>query len=235
MRIFFTLFVLVLLSGFSAGATNYYVNSNFGNDTNSGKTKDDAWETLKNLEQEIFLPGDSILFAKGSAYTGGFIFSCSGTEGKPITFSSYSVEAETIIKTDRKELTPIFKKYGAGPAPAFTNPKWDVLNGNIFRIEASYIVIDGLYFHDNTNPPGSDKNNKNVQKLGAVYLALKTHDNVVKNCEFRNSPVGIKIKGTHNKIMYNYLHDSSEMMAQSWGTIAIMVVSRDNEISYNRI
>ena len=79
--------------------------------------------------------------------------------------------------------------------PAFTNPDWNILNGNIFQIHGSYIIIDGLYFHDNTNPPGSDRKNKNVQKLGAVYLALGTPHNIVRNCEFYNSPVGIKIKG----------------------------------------
>ncbi|WP_345947602.1 hypothetical protein ABDD95_12160 [Mucilaginibacter sp. PAMB04274] len=216
-------------------ATNYYVNSKAGDDTNSGTTKDQAWKGLTNLQKDHFLPGDSILFAKGSTYTGGFIFTSSGTAAKPIVFSSYSVGADIILKTPRTELTPYFEKYGAGPPPSFTNPTWETLNGNIFRIEASYIVIDGLYFHDNTNPPGSDKNNKNVQKMGAVYLALNTRYNTVKNCEFFHTPVAVKVKGTHNLITRNYMHDASEMMAYSWGPIAIMVVSGHNEISHNRI
>ncbi len=110
-------------------------------------------------------------------------------------FSNYSVGADVITTTPREKLENIFIKYGADPLPAFTNPDWNILNGNIFQIHGSYIIIDGLYFHDNTNPPGSDRKNKNVQKLGAVYLALGTHHNIVRNCEFYNSPVGIKIKG----------------------------------------
>ncbi|MBA3631823.1 MAG: hypothetical protein H0W58_03265 [Acidobacteria bacterium] len=226
--------LFIFLFNLQANAANYYVNSRFGNDDNSGTTKETAWKSLKNLSRK-FLPGDNILFARGSAYTGGFVFTSSGTAEKPIVFSSYAVEADVILKTPRKELTPFFEKYGGGPAPSFTNPDWKVLNGNIFRIEGSYVVIDGLYFHDNTNPPESDHKNKNVQKLGAVYLALGTHHNVVKNCEFFHTPVGIKVKGTDNLITRNYLHDATVMMARSWGPIAIMIVSGRNEISFNRI
>lgn len=218
-----------------ANATNYYINSNYGDDNNTGTNKDQAWKSLNNLNRDLFKAGDSILFAKGSSYKGGFIFKNSGVPNRPIVFSTYAVSADIVLNNDRKQLTPFFEKYGAGQAPRFTNPDWSVLNGNIFRIEGSYIVIDGFYFHDNANPPGSDKYNKNVQKLGTIYLALNTQHNVVKNCEFVNTPVGIKIKGTHNLITHNYLHDTYQMMAQSWGPIAIMVVSSHNEIAYNRI
>ena len=228
-------FYTLMLVGIRAGATNYYINSKTGSDTNTGNSKEQAWKSLANLGKNKFGPGDSILFARGSAYTGGVIFTSSGSATKPIVISHYSVGANVILKTPRTDLTPIFEKYGAGPAPAFSNPDWNVLNGNVFRIEGSYVVIDGLYFHDNTNPPGSDKKTKNVQKLGAVYLAFGTHHQVVKNCEFFHTPVGIKIKSTHSLITRNYLHDASAMMAYSWGPIAIMVVSGNNEISHNKV
>src|SRR6185437_5364616 len=186
-------------------------------------------------EQHDFQPGDSILFAKGSAYRGGFIFHSSGAPGRPIVFSSYSADARIVRSTPRGELGDRFIRYGAGPLPSFTNPDWNILSGNIFRLEASYIVVDGLYFHDNTNPPGSDRFNKNVQKMGAVYLALGTHHNVIRNCEFFHTPVAIKIKGSYNLITHNYLHDATDTLAHSWGPMAIMVVKPHNEISYNRI
>jgi hypothetical protein len=226
--------ILTFLLGGQAQAATYYVNSRTGSDDNAGTTKETAWKTLENLDGS-FLPGDRILFARGSSYTGGVVFSSSGTVTQPIVLSSYGVEADVVLKTPRQELGPIFDMYGAGPAPAFTNPDWSVLNGNIFRIQGSYVVVDGLYFHDNTNPPDSDHRNKNVQKLGAVYLAPGTHHNVVTNCEFVRTPVGIKVKGTDNLVTRNYLHDATEMMARSWGPIAIMIVSRRNEISFNRI
>ncbi len=150
-------------------ANSYYINSRWGNDANTGGTKDNAWESYKNLEKNSFLPGDSILFANGSEYKGGFVFNSSGTSEKPIVFSNYSVGEDIITTTPREKLSNIFVKYGAGPLPAFINPDWNILNGNIFQIHGSYIIIDGLYFHDNTNPPNSDRKNKNVQKLGAIY------------------------------------------------------------------
>lgn len=229
------IYAAALFSSFTAAATSYYVNSLVGDDNNKGTSKEWAWKTVKNLEQGIFKPGDSILFAKGSSYTGGFTFTCSGAHGKPIVFSSYSAGADIVLTNDRRKLQDLFTRYGAGRAPAFSNPDWNVLNGNIFRIEGSHIIIDGLYFHDNTNPPGSDRNNKNVQKMGAVFLSLGTHHNIVRNCEFYNTPVAVKIKGKYNLVSHNYFHDTYERMAQSWGPIAIMIVSPYNEIAYNRI
>ena len=229
-----SLLLFILLLNFQATAANYYINSNVGNDAGSGTSKETPWKSLKNLNGK-FQPGDHILFASGSAYTGGFVFKSSGTAEKPIIFSSYSLDTDVILKTERKDLAPLFVKYGAGPAPSFTNPDWNVLNGNVFRIEGSYITIDGLYFHDNTNPPDSTKQNQNVQKLGAIYLALNTQHNVVKNCEFFHTPVGIKVKGTDNLIARNYLHDATEMMASSWGPIAIMITASRNEVAYNHV
>ncbi len=229
------LFLSMFFTSQCAVANSYYINSRWGNDINTGTTKDMAWQTCNNLEKNKFFPGDSILFANGSSYTGGFVFNSSGTAEKPIVFSNYSVDADVILKTDRTKLQPLFVRYGAGRNPSFSNPDWNILNGNVFRIEGSYIVIDGLYFHDNTNPPNSNRTNKNVQKMGAVYLALGTHHNIVRNCEFYNSPVGVKIKGRHNLITRNYFHDAYDSMAHSWGPIAIMIVTPYNEISYNKI
>jgi hypothetical protein len=235
--IFFRAFIVVSFLWIcnTAIAATYYINSRVGDDRNTGDSRDAAWKTLKNLEQNIFKAGDSILFAKGSQYTGGFVFACSGTPERPIVFSSYSVGPDVILNTDRSKLQDIFIRYGAGREPSFSNPDWNVLNGNVFRIEGSNIVLDGLYFHDNANPPNSDRTNKNVQKMGAVYLGLRTDHNIIRNCEFYNSPVGVKIKGRHNRITHNYFHDAYDTMAHSWGPIAIMVVSPYNEIAYNKI
>lgn len=218
-----------------ATATTYYINSRWGNDSKNGTSKENAWAGFANLEKNKFYPGDSILFAKGSSYNGGFIFKSSGAANKPIVFSNYSAGEDLVISTPREKLQDLFIKYGAGTLPAFTNPDWQILNGNIFRVHGSYIIIDGLYFHDNTNPPNSDHKNKNVQKMGAVYIALGAHHNVVRNCEFFHSPVAIKIKGSYNIITHNYIHDATDTMAHSWGPIAIMIVKPHNEICYNRI
>lgn len=216
-------------------ATVYYINSLAGSDDFPGTSPYTPWKSLQRLETHPFLPGDSILFAMGSAYTGGFVFDSSGSPGKPIVFSTYHAGPELIRNNHRSVLKDSLVLHGAGRARAFSNPDWNVLHGNVFRIEGRHIVLDGLYFHDNARPPGSNRQNKNVQKMGAVYLAPGSSHIIVRDCEFYNSPVGIKVKGSHNLITRNYLHDVYQPLAQSWGPIAIMVVSPYNEISYNTV
>ena len=91
-------------------AETFIINSRIGNDNNTGTTKEAIWKSLKNLEKNIFKPGDSILFAKRSSYTGGFVFNSSGSAEKPIVFSNYSVGADIITSTPREILSNIFVK-----------------------------------------------------------------------------------------------------------------------------
>nr|MQY79564.1 hypothetical protein [Bacteroidota bacterium] len=93
---------------FSTGATNYFINSRIGNNSNDGISKESPWMNLVNLGKGIFQPGDSILFANGTSYKGGFIFSCSGTAAKPIVFSGYSLGPDIIITTPRNQLDSLF-------------------------------------------------------------------------------------------------------------------------------
>ncbi|CAN5753657.1 hypothetical protein BH11GEM1_BH11GEM1_04550 [soil metagenome] len=197
----------------TAAAATYHMDSQTGSDAAEGTTPPTAWRTLDALSGRRFAPGDSILFARGSQFTGGFVLSSSGTTQRPIVLSSY----------------------GTGAAPAFTNPTWAVLNGNIIRVLGSHVVISGLYFRDNTNPPTDENSHHDVQKMGAVFLATRADSNVVRDCEFVRSPVAIKVKGSYNLITRNYLHDASQQMQKTWGAIAIMIVGPHNEISYNRI
>lgn len=229
------LLIGLLLIATEIKATNYYINNRVGNDDDNGTTKDTPWKSFKNIQERKFMPGDSILFAKGSKYNGGFIFNSSGSPGKPIVIGAYSAGSDIVINNPRSELSDLLVRYGAGRAPSFSNPDWNLLNGNVIRIEGSYVTVDGLYFHDNANPPSSNHQNKNVQKMGAVYLGLQANHNIIRNCEFSNSPVGIKVKGSYNLITRNYLHDTYDRMAHSWGPIAIMIVSPYNEVSFNRI
>lgn len=235
--ILFNFILLITFSNISTKGvpTTYYINSKQGNDNNSGISKNEPFKSLVKLEQDIFKPGDSILFACGSEYKGGFIFECSGNKDNPIVIASYSTTPELILSTPRNKLDSLFEKHGAGPPPSFSNSEWNILAGNIFHIKGSYVILESLYFHDNTYPPGSDRINKNVQKMGAVYLAPGADNCIIRNCEFYNTPVAIKIKSSHNTISHNYFHDATGKLAYSWGPIAIMITKPYNEICYNRI
>jgi hypothetical protein len=62
--------VLPCLWGSAASAADYDVDSGSGDDANSGHSANAAWRSLAALNRVIFKPGDSILLAAGSRYTG---------------------------------------------------------------------------------------------------------------------------------------------------------------------
>ncbi|HLP75369.1 MAG TPA: right-handed parallel beta-helix repeat-containing protein, partial [Candidatus Paceibacterota bacterium] len=78
---------------FLARAETYYIDSRSGDDASSGKAKRQAWKTLARVNQEMFRPGDRILFKAGTRYTGQLRPQGSGTIGngkaKPIVIASY--------------------------------------------------------------------------------------------------------------------------------------------------
>ncbi|WP_052444463.1 right-handed parallel beta-helix repeat-containing protein [Flammeovirga sp. OC4] len=76
-------------------AKTYYVNFEKGNDKNKGTSKKAPWKTLWKVNQQVFKPGDEILFAAGTAYNGQLNPKGSGTK-------------EAVIKIDR---------YGKGENP----------------------------------------------------------------------------------------------------------------------
>jgi hypothetical protein len=110
----------------NANATEYYVNSISGKDSNPGTSSDTPWKSISKVESTQLQPGDVINFARGSEWEKRewetvFLIDDSGTESKPITF----------------------RAYGEGKLPVFSNGG-QVWNKGI-KITASYIIIEGLH------------------------------------------------------------------------------------------
>ncbi len=109
-----------------------------------------------------------------------------------------------------------------------------MLNGNVIQIKGSYIVVDGLHFHDGTASP--TVKDEDVLRVADVFIAKGADHNVIRNSEVNNSPVGFHICGQFNLITRNYLHDTTRYLAgANWGPIGIILSNANNEISYNRI
>lgn len=188
----------------------FYVAS-YGNDANPG-TKESPWRTFTPVNDHTFAPGDTVYFARGSSFSGGLLIKCSGTLDKPITFTAY----------------------GSGPAPRFINPDLSVINGNMIQMRGSHIIIDGLYFHDglSANP---DKG-VGARQVGTVFITLGADNNIIKNCEMENCPIGVQCYGQNCLITQNHIHDCNRFLSfPNWGPIGIMVATSNNEISYNKI
>ncbi|KRE98426.1 hypothetical protein ASG89_05300 [Paenibacillus sp. Soil766] len=111
--------LLVAPASVSAAATTYYVDSDAGNDTNTGISSASPWKTLAKVNSITFGAGDKVLFKSGSSWTGTLQPNGSGSSGSPI----------------------IFDKYGSGPNP--------VLNGagaasTVYLYNVQYITVQNL-------------------------------------------------------------------------------------------
>jgi len=69
-------------------ATDYFISAN-GNDSNKGTSEKTPWKSINKINETQLKPGDRILFHCGDEFFGELKISVSGTEKKPIVFSSY--------------------------------------------------------------------------------------------------------------------------------------------------
>ncbi len=135
-----TLFSCVSFSStaVSAVGTTYYIDSDSGNDANSGLTPDSAWSTLKKASEKTYSAGDKILFKAGGIYTGSFTAKGDGSAENPITISSYG-------DTDKDGL-PLFMTRKEKPVIMLHNVNgWTVENLEITAPNGSgiYMLADG--------------------------------------------------------------------------------------------
>jgi hypothetical protein len=200
-------------------ATQYFLNSAIGADTNPG-TQAQPWKTLERANKQEFQPGDRLNFARGTHYVGSLKISQSGTETAPITLSAY----------------------GKGAAPKLSNPFFSISMGRIIEVFGSYIVIENLYLHDTPTSPPDDppvhwklsQQHKNVTNLAAIFIDKGASHVTVRNNEFVNAVVGVRVRGSHSLVANNYLHDAAKITEQ-WGAIAISIVGPHNEVAYNLV
>ena len=214
--VIFTYSAVILFYGYqlsaapSDGRDNFYV-AEHGDDANPG-SKELPWKTLTVVNEFEFNPGDSIFFARGSSFYGGFTVHESGTADSPITFTAY----------------------GVGQAPKFTNRSYQVQKGRVIQIDGSHIVIDGLYFYDTV--PANKNRGLTARKAGAIFISPDAEHTVIKNCEIENCPMGIQAMAQHTIITHNYVHDCNRFLSYPyWGPVGIMVCNSNIEISYNKI
>ncbi len=93
-KIFF--FLLFANLNFSVKATNYYINTALGIDTNEGTDKTQSWKTISPLINIQLKPSDSILFATGQKFVGMLsVINVKGLAQHPVVICSYSYKGNT--------------------------------------------------------------------------------------------------------------------------------------------
>jgi hypothetical protein len=190
----------------------YYIDSQFGDDNNSGSSKDSPWKSHTMVDSAALQPGDTVYFARGSAWTGGIQIDSSGTEGQPIVLTNY----------------------GTGELPKFSNPNWSDHTGNAIRFAGDYLVADGLYFHNVPPPPRGHF--ETVWSAGALRLLLGADHCIIRNCYFNVVPKAIQSHGEYTLITHNTMIGQQVLLgSQYWGPIGIQIGIGNQEICYNTI
>ncbi len=90
------IFSVILLNTFNSHSTNYYLSTS-GDDSKSGTSPAQAWKSLKQLNDFVPKPGDSILFRRGDEWSGTIAVNMWGFEGKPVVYGAYGRGAKPRI------------------------------------------------------------------------------------------------------------------------------------------
>ncbi|MFC5531433.1 S-layer homology domain-containing protein [Cohnella yongneupensis] len=91
---------LISINPIAASASSlhsYYVDSVNGNDSNSGTSPANAWQTLNKVNSADFVPGDQILFKAGGSWNGQLTIDDSGYGADRITYDKYGDGPKPII------------------------------------------------------------------------------------------------------------------------------------------
>jgi hypothetical protein len=204
--------ICILCANSVQAQTTYYIDSQKGDDNNDGLSKNTAWKSHTMVESANLQPGDTVYFARRSAWTGGLQIDASGSDGNPI----------------------IFTNYGSGELPKFSNPNWSDNTGNAIRFNGDYLIADGLYFYN--VPPPSSGDFITVWSAGALRLLLGADHCIIRNCYFDTVPKAIQSHGEYTLITHNTMIGEQVLLgSQYWGPIGIQLGIGNQEICYNTI
>ena len=79
----------------------FYVSSMHGDDTNSGQTPEDAFRSLRKINQLEIQPGDQIFLERGSVFIGEYLhLYAGGTKEVPVVVDAYGEGALPRIEAD---------------------------------------------------------------------------------------------------------------------------------------
>jgi hypothetical protein len=201
-----------------AVATTYYVDSQDGDDLDSGRSAADAWKSHTKAQQAKLLPGDIVMFKRGSQFSGPVHITQSGTPTAPIVLTAY----------------------GEGDSPEFTNPDDRNMNGNCIRISGSHVIIERLHFHD-TPPTRHPDRVKSIFRMGAVLNMHGACHNIIRYNTFKRCTKAIQSTGEFTLITHNKMEGPSHPLwnrtgaSGAWGPMGIQLGIGNQEVSYNTI
>ncbi len=103
----------------------YYIDSENGDDFNDGMSAEGAWKSLNRVNEQKFLPNDSILLRRDRFYRGTITLKWSGKKGMPIVIGAFGegvppfIAGSVSVKVWRK-----LSEKDIWWSPASVNPVW---------------------------------------------------------------------------------------------------------------
>ncbi len=171
-----------LLGTMSVHATNYYVDSSLGADTNSG-SETTPWKTLAKVNSARLLPGDKVFFKRGGVWAETLTPPASGVDGSPI----------------------IFDAYGSGDLPTITGK----INGDCIFWSAprSFLIFRNLHLRDCGQPDGYKVGGINVYSSGGISTGILVENSIIEGSQYWN----IYMNGMSNLIIRNNVIRGAEL------------------------
>ncbi len=205
-------FISFLASCSGTSTAEYFVDAEHGDDSDSGTSREEPWQTIEKVNLMTFKPGDNIYFKRQTSYSNGLQINGDGTEDAPILIGAW----------------------GEGDAPSFTNTDDSDYNGNCIQLNGDYQILENIYCFGTNDAP--DGGYLNVWKLGGIKINLGADYCIVRNNEVEDCPIGINSYGEHTLITENNVHDCNRpIWFPYWGPIGIRLGMGNQEVSWNEI
>ena len=172
-----------LLAG-AGRATTYYVDSVAGAESNNGTSAATPWQSLaanSKINTTTFLPGDSILFKRGSSWTGTFHILGNGSIAAPLVVDAYGTGAAPVIS-------------GGGAAYA------------IYGYNKQYLTIQNLDISNDSTTAGNRDGIRLEYGSAGFYSGVKILNNDIHNVRARTDT---SLNAYSNAAIYIKINDNS--------------------------
>lgn len=194
------LLLLIAICAFSCTpkmvTTNYYFDSQTGDDANTGTSADAPFHSLSKLSTIDIRPGDSILLKANSVFTEKLYLSCNGTEKQPIVLGKYGGEGRPHIAGDGADSSAV----------------------HIYN--SDYLTIRDLEISNQPQKPIPGINGLHVQLRGYGVARNITVDNIYVH-NVLGSCTRTEKDGGHAILMDNYDSKDSTLVSSRFDNLMI--------------
>ena len=222
--------ILICSCLFSVFSATYYFDAANGNDGALGTSTTTAWKTLTKFNATTFQARDTVLFKRGSVFTGLMQAHGSGTSGVPIVIDAYGSDT----------LLPRVNGGGITDAVLVSGVDyWEINNLEVTNLSATrpttrrggvhlsstgatrhHIYVRGLYVHDVN---GDLTKGNTTEGCGILFDGGAFDDLLIENCHVvRTDRNGIcqqsSSRSTNVVIRGNLLEDIGGDCIKLWGT-----------------